>query len=235
MFLNLWWEVQLMFCIWSTHEEAVNTLTDTNVSGSMSEKMLPIVKCISHYFFKNQHICCYESRVYIIYGSHPSQPTSMQWWQVTASLAFQRLNRLPGRVALRSEVQTRAPDGRRLSEDESRTWRWWVLRRVEMKQGGLHIPPRPAAVCSSHPGTPAHTLRCGLELSQEHSEERLDERDWVYGANHRPTVCLLPSCSQLCYTHSRWCACTVCVCAVCLDSGDSQVPFIAQKEVLQSF
>lgn len=65
---------------------------------------------------------------------------------------------------------------------------------------GLNIPPSPAAVCSSHPGTPAHTLRCGLEPSQEHSEERLDERDWVYSANHRPTVCLLQY-----YIHSCWC------------------------------
>lgn len=26
----------------------------------------------------------------------------------------------------------------------------------------LNIPPRPATVCYSHPGTPAHTLRCGF-------------------------------------------------------------------------
>lgn len=70
------------------------------------------------------------------------------------------------------------------------------------KATGLNIPPRPTTVCFSHHGMPAHTLRCGLELSQEHSEERLDERDWVYSENHRPTVCLL--------IHSCW----VCVCVL---------------------
>lgn len=74
---------------------------------------------------------------------------------------------------------------------------------------GLNIPPSPAAVCSAHPGTPAHTLRCGLELSQAHSEERLDERDWVYSANHRPTVCLLQY-----YIHSCWCVWCLCMCCM---------------------
>lgn len=48
-------------------------------------------------------------------------------------------------------------------------------------------PKRPAAVC----GTPAHTLRCGLERSQEHGEERLDDRDRVYRADHRSAGRLL--------------------------------------------
>lgn len=98
---------------------------------------------------------------------------------------------------------------------------------------GLNIPPRPAAVCSSHPGMPAHTLRCGLELSQEHNEERLDERDWVYSANHRPTVCLLPCLPAVNYTTYTAAAagvCDFCVCVVCLERGDSQDPFITQRK-----
>lgn len=61
-------------------------------------------------------------RVCILYGSLPSEHTNIQWWQVTASLAFQRLNSLLGWVALHSEVQTRAADGRRLPYDGCLTW-----------------------------------------------------------------------------------------------------------------
>lgn len=78
-----------------------------------------------------------------------------------------------------------------------------------MGVAGQKVPPRPSAVCSAHPGMPAHTLRCGLELSQEHSVERLDERDRVYSANRRPTVCLLcclPALSRTKYTAAGVCA-----------------------------
>lgn len=61
-------------------------------------------------------------RVCILYGSLPSEHTNIQWWQVTASLAFPRLNSLLGWVALHSEVQTRAADGRRLPYDGCLTW-----------------------------------------------------------------------------------------------------------------
>ena len=98
---------------------------------------------------------------------------------------------------------------------------------------GLNILPRPAAVCSSHPGTPAHTLRCGLELSQEHSEERLDERDWVYSANHRPTVCLLPCLPAVSHT-TYTAAAGVCVMFVYVwrvwIEGTHKIPFIAQRK-----
>lgn len=81
---------------------------------------------------------------------------------------------------------------------------------------GLNIPPRPAAVCSSRPGTPALTLRCGLEFSQEHSEERLDERDWVYSANHRATVCLLPCLHAVSHTTYTAAGVRVCLCVCAL-------------------
>lgn len=54
-------------------------------------------------------------------------------------------------------------------------------------------------------GTPAHTLRCGLERSQEHGEERLDDRDRVYRADHRPAGRLL---------HAGVCVMFVCACGV---------------------
>lgn len=73
--------------------------------------------------------------------------------------------------------------------------------------------PRPATVCSAHPGMPAHTLRCGLELSQEHSVERLDERDRVYSANRRPTVCLLSCLSAL--SRTKYTAVSVCARVLC--------------------
>jgi len=165
----------------------------------------------------------------------------MQWWQVTASLAFLRLNSMPGWVALHSEVQTRAADGWRLSEEDRlsrgaaetcRGLKW--SRAAETCRGlkwsstaGLNIEPRPAAVCSSHPETPAHTLRCGLELSQEHSEERLDERDWVYSANHRPTVYLLPCLPAVSHIHTQLLECVFY--RMCWNSQD---PFIVQKEVI---
>lgn len=95
---------------------------------------------------------------------------------------------------------------------------------------GLNIPPRPAAVCSSHPGTPAHTLRCGLELSQKHSEERLDERDWVYSANHRPTVCLLPCLPAVSYSllHTQLLVCEWCLCGCYMYGVEGGVAFITE-------
>lgn len=107
------------------------------------------------------------------------------------------------------KVRTSAPDGRTPPEDGTPVWRCRALQRVEMKRG--HWPKHSTQSHRSlllSPWDACPYIKMWFGALTEHSEERLDERDWVYSANHSPTVCLLQY-----YIHSCW---KVCVCVYVL-------------------
>lgn len=162
---------------------------------------------------------------YVIYGSHPSQQTSSRWWQVTASLALQRLNSLLGWEALHSEVQTRATDGQRLSKD---TWYCWDLRRTEMNQGGWtkhSTQTRRSLLLSPWDACPYIKMWFGALTGTQWREARWEGLGLQCKPQTHSLPPVLPSCSSYTtYTAAAaWhvCVCDVCVYAVCLGRGDS--------------
>lgn len=116
---------------------------------------------------------------------------------------------LPGWVALRSEVQTRAADGRRLSEDGCLTWYCWVLRRFEMKQGRWpkhstqtrhRLPLSPWDAC------PYIKMWFGALTGTHWGEARWEGLGLQCKPQTHSLPPALPSCIQLYYIHSCWCA-----------------------------
>lgn len=107
---------------------------------------------------------------------------------------------------------------------------WWrlphmaALRFAEFKSKGtaaLNIPPRPAAVCYSHPGMPAHTLRCGFFSSHRNTARR----GWMRGIGFTAQTTEPQSASCPAFLHSAilhaqlLLVCNVSACAVCLGKG----------------
>lgn len=161
----------------------------------------------------------YELRVYVIHRSHPLQKSSLQWWQVTTSLVFPRLNSLPGWVALHSEVQTTATDWRRLSEDGCLTWYPWDLRRVALKQDCWpkhSTQTRRSLLLSPWDACPYIKMWFGALTKTQQGEAGWEGLGLQCKPQTHSLPPALPSCSQLYYIHSCRGVCVWCLCMCCV-------------------
>lgn len=182
-----------------------------------------------------------KRQVYILYGvvCLLFMGQILHSWPVSSddrslpALAFQRLNSLPGWVALHSEVQTTATDGRRLSEDGCLTLCCWDLRRAEIKQGRWpkhSTQTRHSLLLSPWDACPYIKMWFGALTGTQRGEAGWEGLGLQCKPQTHSLPPALPSCSQLYYIHSCWCVCDVCVCAVYLGSRDSQDPFTTQRK-----